>query len=388
MKPKLRWLPVEKERGLVRRAYLHPGGRLEVKPGIYYRIKAWSRTSYKGPCESVRQARQARVQALAEYGRQRAGGLTAAPTQQTIAEIVIVYLEEQNGQVEDYRAQARYGEFWTARFGPRPVLSLTPAEVRRARASLKNKDLTDSTANHYVKFLRTMMTRLVKPRAWVLEFWSEIEIPKALPATTRSVYTADQEARLHRKLRPIDILFCRLAYLLGIRAGQIATLQWPMVAWTEGAFGLVKLPKFKRHPARSIPLVAESLAILQYLWQQQRKPERGPVFPALGQTALSMNYHNWYNRHFLKALKAAKLDGLGLDFHALRHTWATRLGSKVPTRVLQILAGWTDIRMAEPYTGTIADQIHTEAMAHVSRFGSKTAVKRILEGRSEKHKTP
>ncbi len=232
------------------------------------------------------------------------------------------------------------------------------------------------------------MTRMVKPRAWVLEFWSEIPLPKPTPKRERTVYTEAQEASLYRQMREFDILFCRLAYLLGIREGQMVTLRWEDVAWHAQALAL---PAFKKHRARTIPLSMEALAILGYWWQQQGQPMRGWVCPDLvgnqhllrpAETDVHMDYHNWYNRHFLKAIHRADLAGLGLDFHTLRHTWTTRLGDKIPTRVLQFLGGWSDLKLVERYAKNALSGTMLEAMEHASTFGSegaKEALKAILE---------
>ena len=93
-------------------------------------------------------------------------------------------------------------------------------------------------------------------------------------------------------------------------------------------------------------------------------------------------HHNWYNRHFLKVIHRADLAGLGLDFHTLRHRWTTRLGDKIPTRVLQFLAGWSDLKLVERYAKNALSGTMLEAMEHASTFGSegaKEALKAILE---------
>jgi len=46
-----------------------------------------------------------------------------------------------------------------------------------------------------------------------------------------------------------------------------------------------------------------------------------------------------------------------LDFHALRHTWATRLGAAgVPLTVLRDLGGWSDFQMVSRYAKSDRDQ--------------------------------
>lgn len=362
--------------------------RLNLRTGaIEHRIRiAWyGKMTWFGPyptkTAALHEIQRRRVQ-LREV-RQSPG--QTKPTLETVEALIAAYLRDLKGQVGEYRAQIRYGAFWSARFKGRPVLSLEPAEVWKARGELKRRPgkrgvgcLADSTADHYCKFLRAMMHRTVRPKAWVLEFWSEVTIKKAIPVRPRAVYTEAQEAKLYTKLRDCDILFCRLLYLLGIRGGQMVINRWEWLSWGGK---VLQLPAFKKHPAREIPLEAEALEILRYWWKRQGKPTRGWVFPDPTDSPSHLNYHNWYTRHFRPALIRAGLDNLGLDAHALRHTWATRLGGTTPSRVLQMLGGWGSLSQVEIYTKPAAGPMR-DAMREASTYGTKTAKKllrRILE---------
>ncbi|MGH7230127.1 MAG: tyrosine-type recombinase/integrase, partial [Nitrospiraceae bacterium] len=39
----------------------------------------------------------------------------------------------------------------------------------------------------------------------------------------------------------------------------------------------------------------------------------------------------------------------GVTFHSLRKTWASRMGPHTPVRILQILGGWSSLKMVEDY---------------------------------------
>ena len=76
---------------------------------------------------------------------------------------------------------------------------------------------------------------MVRPGAWVLEFWSEIPLPKPTPKRERTVYTEALEASLDRQKREFDIC-SGLANLLGVREGQKWTFRWEDVAWPPQAW--------------------------------------------------------------------------------------------------------------------------------------------------------
>ena len=187
--------------------------------------------------------------------------------------------------------------------------------------------------------------------------------------TASATFTVEHENRLYAYLRPPDILlFTRLGLLLGIRAGQLISLRWE---YWQRQVALLVLPKFKRHPARTLPLPHEAQEILRFLHQQQRQPVVGWVFPANKRPQMHANYRSWYRLRFLPALRAARLAELGPNFHSTRHTWATELGSaNVPARVLQLLGGWSSLAMVERYTRpALAAMI--AGMAHSGRGGNQ-----------------
>lgn len=311
-------------------------------------------------------ARSSAVLALREQ-RQQFG--TIRPTTATVETLIREHLQEIKGIASAYREQERFGLWWIKWIGKRPMLSIEPKDVRQAMAALKASGKKNATVNHYTKFLRHVMRALVKPKAWVIEFWGEVSLLDGRPEKKGAVYTVDQENRLFEHLRPIDLLFCRLDLLLGIRGGQIAALRWEYCRWE---LRLLDIPKFKCHPARTIPLVDEALAILRHIWERQEQPDRGWIFPSPLKPQVHLNYHNWYTRRFAVALKEAGLDGLGLTFHGLRRTWATRAAPGTPPRVLQIVGGWSDLKMVEIYTQPFEHAMR-EAMERAASHNSGSA---------------
>lgn len=366
------------ERGIYELQYPEDPTR---KGGYWGRYKAYGQNKWTGPHTSPSKARSARASAITALRDHRQQFGTVKPTVATVETLILEHLQEIKDIASAYREQARFGAWWITRLGKRPMLSLEPKDVRQAIAALKASGKRNGTVNHYVKFLRHVMRAAVKPKAWVLEFWSDITLLDGRPDQKGAVYTVEQENRLFDQLRPIDLLFCRLDLLLGIRGGQIVSLRWEYCNWETR---LLNIPKFKSHPARTIPLVDEAIAILRHLWDRQQQPDRGWIFPSPLKPLVHLDYHNWYNRRFLVAMKAAGLDGLGLTFHGLRRTWATRAANGTPPRVLQIVGGWSDLKMVELYTQPF-EQSMREAMERAAAHNSGSA-NRVLMAESTKKK--
>lgn len=411
------------ERGIYEKWIIYPDGR-ETLLGFYGRYEEYGEQKYTARQSSVTKARKARQEAIAFVNEQKRNMGQIRPTLDATDTLILDFLKEKRGK-PIYREYKRFAEWWTARFKKRPVLTLEPKEVRLAIADLEAEQRSGSTIANYVGFLHHFMVSMVKPAAWVVEFWSQIDIPKRTPKRKRPAYTEQQEQLLCEHLSPFDLIFVRLAVLLGIRGGQMVSLRWEYISWP---LRQIDLPKFKRHAPRTMPLVDETEALLKCLWTGHGCPDRGWVFPdttfakvppmeyaniaekvnahplepgkkncprriAIRQLALNygvtarhieaiaagtqkgadhtavphMNYHNWYTRHFRPAIVAAGLSGLGLDFHSLRHTWFSRLGAKTKARILQVLGGVSDIRLVERYTD-VFDPALREAMEWATQF--------------------
>lgn len=127
-------------------------------------------------------------------------------------------------------------------------------------------------------------------------------------------------------------------------------MRWEWVHWEQE---LLRLPSYKKQKAFTLPLSTDALAILHQFHAQQGRPVTGWVFPPLSGTtrynlAVHRDAHNWYNRTFKPLLRTL---GLGhLNFHTLRHSWATALEEKMPQRIVQLLDNWADLKMTGRYS--------------------------------------
>lgn len=339
----------------------------------YARLLWFGQDRRFGPFASKTEARN-------EYGRRKAElrdlRLRPGEVKPTTATVDHTYrhdyLPSVQGRVSGYKNLTRYAEFWCARFKGRPWLSLAPSDVELAMADLRRTRLDQhpggrrpATVNQYVQNLRYVMRKYVRPRAWVLDFWAAVTLDDPTKGRTPpTILTIEQEERLYQALDPDDALAVRLAVLTGLRLSHFFALRWDWVRWESQ---VLDISAFKRREARSLPLPLEAVAILAVLWEAQGRPEHGWVFPIRKQTYRGagrgrwtkgpvirmptghLNGHNWYNRRYAPAVKAAGLAPLKVTFHTLRRTWASRIGSRAPGRILQILGGWSSLKQVEIY---------------------------------------
>lgn len=270
-------------------------------------------------------------------------------TQDTVTELCTAYLDTIKDKKASYRDIARHLQFWVERFPTRAIMALRPDDIAQGLAALR-KQSSGPTANRYAASFKAMMRRMVKPFAWVVEFWREVEL---FPEDERvvPVYTEKDLDTLFAHAPERDALVIYLNLLLGIRQAHFFAIRWEWVQWEPP---LLRLPSFKRQKAFPLPLSADALAILQHFHVEQGRPATGWIFPARMQNsdrvnlAVHMDPHNWYNRTFKPLLR--RLDLGHLTFHALRRTWATALGEKAPQRIVQVLGNWSDMKVVERYS--------------------------------------
>lgn len=270
-------------------------------------------------------------------------------TTDTVDELRTAYLEDIKGKKASYRDKARHLAFWVGQFGDRPILSLQPASIAKGLSILRDQ-CSGPTANRYAETLRAMMRRKIKPKSWVIEFWSEVEL---FPEDERvmPIYTAEDITTVFEHAQERDALVIYLNLLLGLRQSHYFAIRWEWINWE---IETIRLPSFKRQKAFPLPLSTDALAILTRFHGEQGQPSTGWIFPARIQNsekvnrAIHINPHNWYTRTFKPLLRALGLDHL--TFHALRRTWATALGEKAPQRIIQMLGNWSDSKVVERYS--------------------------------------
>lgn len=293
-----------------------------------------------------------------------------AHSELTIKELFAEYLPLVKGQ-SDYRGQVRFAAWWVARWKTRLVYGLTVKDLEDARRDLRDTGRSVGTVNHYLKCLRHAMRRVVTPRSLVIDLWAHFKMD-APDSSIPMTLSPEQEGRLQAQLGKRDYRTVRLAMILGLRRGQFFGLRWEWLLWDLAAFNL---PAFKRQPARVIPSATEGMRILKALWIEQGKPSEGWLFPHATKPGQPVVANDWYRYHFKAAARRAGLYQIGVVFHSLRHTWATRqLQAGANIRTVQRGGGWSSLKMVEKYTQAFDLDVRrsVEAAASIGPSGTVT----------------
>lgn len=282
----------------------------------------------------------------------------------------------------DYRGQERFSAWWVDRLGTRLVYSLTVKDLEDARRDLRDAGRSIGTVNHYLKCLRHAMRRVVLPRSWVVDLWAhfKLDAPKSVSPI---ILTPAQERLLQTRLGRRDYRTARLAVLLGLRRGQFFGLKWEWLLWELGAF---MVPAFKGQAARAVPIPKEGVGHLRTLWREQGKPSSGFLFPHPTRPGQSVVANDWYRYRFKPAAKAAGLYRIGVTFHSLRHTWATRqLQGGANPRTVQRAGAWSSLAMVEKYTQAF-DQDVRRSVECAASIGPGGTVKKLSLRRTKTRK--
>ncbi|GJQ31213.1 MAG: hypothetical protein HBSAPP04_00520 [Ignavibacteriaceae bacterium] len=142
-----------------------------------------------------------------------------------------------------------------------------------------------------------------------------------------------------------------VAYYTGMRLGEIITLRFSMLDFTERIIKLdnqTNVTKSKRF--RVIPM---NQMVYDTLLKLQSNATSDFVFESLP----SNNTSDYVGKFFKKVIRKLNLDNR-LHFHSLRHSFATNLAQKgIPVTVIQKLLGHQNIQTTMIYTHTSNTQL-------------------------------
>ena len=254
-------------------------------------------------------------------------------------------------------------------FKGKQLAAIGPAAIEAFKAK-RRTEVTDSTTNRELAFLKTLFTKAVE--------WGKLERSPAAkvkkfrePAGRERILTQDETGRLlaaaSADLRPVLIV----ALGTGMRRGEILSLRWTDLDLVRG---LITVTTSKSGKARKVPMSGSVAAALGAL------PHRGEhVFhnPETGRPIRDVK------TSFHAACRRAKKDpddekdpGItGVRFHDLRHTFASRaleLGADIMT-VSKIL-GHASIVMTSKYLHPTGESMRL-AVERVDEFLGPTRQK-------------
>jgi integrase len=242
-----------------------------------------------------------------------------------------------------------------AQFGDRLLKDITPALVesykqkRLSENSHRGKPTRPATVNREITTFKTVFNKAMKngraernPAQGVKQLKENNERDRIL--------SPEEYARLlthcPTHLKPI----IKLAYLTGMRRGEILKLTWGQVDLKEG-FIKLRAEDTKTNEGRLVPLNRDLVEMFKAM---PRGFPQAPVFTYKARSMAEMK------RSFATACKQASIEGF--TFHDLRHTFNTnayRAGVPIPT--IMKITGHKSMAMFRRYT-TISPEDLKEAV--------------------------
>ena len=217
--------------------------------------------------------------------------------------------------VKNQSAEKHYGKWWKAWLKGKRLNAITPALLEAAQRDMLAKKLAPQTVLHYMKFLRHILNKAVRDGKMDKNPFAQMALPKVSSGKTRFLTPKEEKALLEKLGQPYRA-WARLAILTGLRLSEQFGLKWADVD-VEG--GLLTLHHTKAGHVQYVHLNEEAKAILRGFDSWQRSTW---VFPSEN-PATRLDQRNFYTRIFVPAVDG--LDLVGVTWHTLRHTFASRL---------------------------------------------------------------
>ncbi|MGC4097188.1 MAG: tyrosine-type recombinase/integrase [Nitrospira sp.] len=224
--------------------------------------------------------------------------------------------------VKNKATERFYMAWWSARLKGLRLNHVTPAVIEDAQRDLLAKEYAPQTVVHYLKSLRHVLNKAVRDGKLDRNPFARVQLVKVQNGKTRFL-SSEEENRLLDKLGSIYGPWARLAILTGLRLSEQFKLRWADVDLERG---LITLPETKAGKVQYVRLNEEAKEILRTRQIQQMNRNVASPFVYPSETLCTpLDQRNFYARVFRPAVVAAKLDGDGVGWHTLRHTFASRL---------------------------------------------------------------
>ena len=259
-----------------------------------------------------------------------------------------------------------YARFWQAQLPQIRLVDISPAQLDEVKDELLKKGLSNQSVLHYLKFLRHILNRAVRDRHLNQNPFSQIEMPK-VPKGRLRYLSLEEEQRLSVTIGPTYAPWVRLAILTGLRQAEQFQLKWTDVDLERG---MITLPQTKADECQLVYMNQEAIDILKGFtsWKDSRW-----VFPSQTK-GTHLNPKNFYHRVYVPALRKAKLKNV--DWHTLRHTFASRLGMSGATeQEIAACLRHSTTALVKRYTHLSQPHLHLVA-EKVSQFGRPEGTRR------------
>ena len=357
------------DRGLVHRK------NREGKKVWYCRLYLDGRMRWFGSFPTKTEARQCYEEAKTD---QRRGQFFSQNLQHRGAKRLAQAIEDymrvnHNRTVENDR---HFEKFWKARLPNMRLVNITPALLETIKGELLEKQLANQTVLHYLKFLRHILNLAVRDRHINQNPFAQVEMPKVSKGRLRFL-SMEEEHRLLEAIGPRYASWVRFAILTGLRQAEQFRLKWTDVDLDRG---ILTLPKTKSGECQYAYLNQEAITILKGFtsWKDSKW-----LFPSRIK-GKPRNPKSFYKRIYLPALQHCGLQvtyenkSQKVDWHTLRHTFASRLGMSGATeQEIAACLRHSSTALVKRYTHLSQPHLHS-VTEKVSQFGQTPQAPQLL----------
>lgn len=302
---------------------------------------------------------------IAEGKRQEHEKLTKQQQKEkySFGELFAEYLEwakhnKKHWQNDEYR----YRIHLSGHLDSTPLKDITPFMLEQIKKELQGKSLAPATVKHILVLVRQAFNKAITwGRFEGKNPISGIKMPQCKNAKLRAI-TPEEEGILMPVLKGKSLSVYGMAMTSlysGLRFSEVANLRWQDIDFDHNR---ILVREGKGGKTRVVPLCQTLTDVL--LEYRQYKGNSSPlVFPDN-----KGNVPKKISATFPRTVKKLNLNEdidkrFTLDFHSLRHSYATRLASAgTPLHVLRDLLGHADFQMVSRYSHLIPSQA-AEAVA-------------------------
>lgn len=276
-----------------------------------------------------------------------------------LTELVDLYLDQVKAEREEttYKSNCSQLRRVVAHFGNVGVFSITAAQVLAFRNKMLKRRLKNSTINICMRTFRSIF--LWGKNQGIVDSADPTRQIKPLPEARRERLVGEEEYKklleaAARLKRPDVVLLLQVMRVVPLRPGEARALRWEHTDWSR------RLWILRRHKTRNRTRVAKPRIIafpesverlLKAEWDKDPTPG-GFIFHPPGRPcwATAGQLSQMFRRLRHKAGIRLDENGESLRLYSNRHTVLTeaaRCGANGPQ--LQMLAGWTNLKMTEYY---------------------------------------
>jgi integrase len=311
----------------------------------WFRIKAAEQAGDFVPLDRPYTVTDAVTDYLADYKRR------SGKASDRVEASVRAWIEPELGGLPLVKATKARIQTWHQKIADTPArLRTRPGEAqkhREADASTEGIRRRRSAANRVLTVLKAALNHAYREKRCTSDdAWRQVRAFREADAA-RLRYLSDEETRRLTNACPADFrALVTAALLTGCRYGELTAL---IVDDFNPDVGTIRIPVSKSGKPRHVVLTQEGWDFFAALVADR---------PGSARMFLRINGRAWakseQQRPLAAACDAGRIDP-PINFHGLRHTYASRLAMrKVPLAVIAVQLGHADTRMVEKHYGHLS----------------------------------